>query len=124
MVSDWTYLLYLFLNTRQVIDGDGHIFNSALLSQGARGGEMAGAMLEQGIAKYLAGAASSLQDARVWVTIYFNLRDLRNVLATHKMCTVNQFDEFLLGFSRHSPFFSLVDVGHGDQAADVKIQGK
>jgi hypothetical protein len=44
-------------------------------------------------------------------------------MTSHQICSAEQFDAFLLGFNQASPLFSIVDVGRGKEAADVKVKG-
>jgi hypothetical protein len=48
---------------------------------------------------------------------------LLDTLTGHDICTREQFEAFLVGFSQASPRFLLVDVGYGKEAADAKIKG-
>ncbi|KAI5116544.1 hypothetical protein M0805_004327 [Coniferiporia weirii] len=108
-----------------VIDGDGNIFNDHLLSAGLEGGREAARTLTSGIADYLQGI---IQGQYVqgrftfWLSIYFNRRGLQDTLVKSNVCTLDQFEAFLVGFSQASPRFLLVDVGHGKEAADAKIK--
>jgi hypothetical protein len=107
-----------------VIDGDGNIFTQSLLAQGQHGGRQAAQHLTKGIAEYL-----SNEDVHIfgrlsfWVSVYFNKAGLMDTLSAHNICTREQFEAFLVGFSQASPRFLLIDAGHGKEAADAKIRG-
>jgi len=107
-----------------VIDGDGNIFTKPLLAQGQHGGRQAAQHLTQGIAEYLAKEDIHITGRlSFWVSIYFNKMGLMDTLASHNICTPEQFEGFLVGFSQASPRFLMVDVGYGKEAADAKIRG-
>ena len=107
-----------------VIDGDANIFSPALLAQGQYGGQQAAQQLTKGIAEYL-----SQEDVQVfgrlsfWITVYLNRRTLLETLLGNSLCTTEQFEAFLIGFSLASPRFQLVEVGSAQEAVDAKIKG-
>ena len=110
-----------------VIAGDGNIFNNSLLASGLEGGREAGRVLTKGIEDYLRGSdflVTSRGRITIWLTMYFNKRGLQDILLAHNVCSLEQFEGFLTGFSQASPRFSLVDVGPGKEAADAKIKGE
>jgi hypothetical protein len=106
-----------------VIDGDANIFSPALLVRGQSGGRQASQALTKGIAEYL-----SKHDVQIsgrlsfWVTVYFNRTTLLNALHQHNICTQEQFDDFLSGFSQASPRFLMIDVGGGKDMIHSKIK--
>ncbi|RDB22628.1 hypothetical protein Hypma_010354 [Hypsizygus marmoreus] len=106
-----------------VINGDENIFIPELFGQGQQGGRAAAQKLTKSIAEYLAN-----EDVHIfgrlsfWVTIYYNKMELGAILQAHNLCTPEQFEGFLAGFSQASPRFSLVDVGYNKDAADSKIK--
>jgi hypothetical protein len=107
-----------------VIDGDGNIFTKSLLAQGLLGGRQAAQQLTQGIAEYLANEDTHIFGRlSFWVSIYFNKAGLIDTLAGHNICTPEQYEAFLIGFSQASPRFLTIDVGPGKEAADAKIRG-
>ena len=59
-----------------------------------------------------------------WITIYLNRRSLLDTLLGNSLCTAEQFEAFLIGFSQASPRFQLVDVSAGKEAADAKVKGE
>jgi hypothetical protein len=77
-------------------------------------------LLNKGINDTLAG---DFGRAKLWVQVYLNQNGLAETLASRKLCTVAQFDDFVVGFNQSSPLFSIVDVGSGKEAADAKIKG-
>lgn len=108
-----------------VIDGDACIFNDLLLRQGHEGGRQAAQQLTRAVADYLTSEdVHVLGRLSFWVTIYFNKAILANVLERHKLCSPEQLDAFIMGFSQSSPRFVLVDVGYGKDATFTKITGR
>ncbi|KAJ7181694.1 hypothetical protein C8R43DRAFT_969999 [Mycena crocata] len=101
-----------------LVDGDGHIFQKDLISQGHAGGRQAAMLLTKGLTDY----AQLSSRAQVWLTVYFNKVGLADTLMSQNICTKEQFDEFCLGFSQAAPLFSMLDVGQGKEAADTKIK--
>ncbi|KAJ6599211.1 hypothetical protein DFH09DRAFT_1303734 [Mycena vulgaris] len=106
-----------------IVNGDEKLFNGSLIVQGQHGGMFAAQGLTQTIATHL-----STEDLTVfgrlsfWITVYFNRRQLLDTLVGNNICSVQQFDAFLAGFSQCSPRFSLVDVGYGANGTDEKIR--
>lgn len=105
-----------------VVDGDACIFNEALLRQGHEGGRQAAQQLTKAVAEYLTREnVHTLGHLSFWITVYYNRLGLINLLERHKLCTPEQFEAFVMGFSQTSPRFSLVDVGYGRDATFTKI---
>ncbi|KAI6164734.1 hypothetical protein EDD17DRAFT_308926 [Pisolithus thermaeus] len=105
-----------------VIDGDACIFNDALLRQGHEGGRQAAQQLTKAVAEFLTREnVHTLGHLSFWITVYYNRLGLINVLERHKLCSPEQFEAFVMGFSQTSPRFSLVDVGYGRDATFTKI---
>ncbi|KAH7916317.1 hypothetical protein BJ138DRAFT_1140074 [Hygrophoropsis aurantiaca] len=105
-----------------VIDGDGCIFNESLLKQGHEGGRLAAQQLTKAVAEYLTNEdVHVLGRLSFWVTVYFNRTVLASLLTRHSICSLDQFESFIAGFSQSSPRFLLVDVGHGKEGTCTKI---
>ncbi|KAL4081758.1 hypothetical protein V8B97DRAFT_1863048 [Scleroderma yunnanense] len=105
-----------------VVDGDTCIFTESLLKQGHEGGRLAAQQLTKVVAEYLASEnIHTLGHLSFWITIYYNRLGLTSVLERHKLCTPEQFEAFVMGFSQTSPRFSLVDVGYSKDATFSKI---
>lgn len=108
-----------------VVDGDSCIFTESLLRQGHDGGRQAAQQLTKIVAEYLTSEnVHTLGHLSFWITIYYNRLGLIGVLERHKLCTPEQFEAFVMGFSQTSPRFSLVDVGYSKDATFSKIAGK
>ncbi|EJD00942.1 uncharacterized protein FOMMEDRAFT_110379 [Fomitiporia mediterranea MF3/22] len=106
-----------------VLDGDGNIFANHLLAAGLEGGREAARSLTGGIWDYMKAQGYEGQPRfTFWLSIYFNRKGLQETLVRNNVCTVDQFDAFLVGFSQASPRFNLIDVGYGKEAADAKIK--
>ncbi|KAH8113332.1 hypothetical protein DFH11DRAFT_1601415 [Phellopilus nigrolimitatus] len=106
-----------------VIDGDGNIFTDHLLAAGQEGGREAARTLTAGIANYLSAQGTQIRGRfTFWLSIYFNRKGLQDTLVKSNVCSAEQFEAFLVGFSQASPRFLLVDVGHGKEAVDAKIK--
>ena len=59
-----------------------------------------------------------------WITIYLNRRALLDTLLGNSLCTAEQFEAFLIGFSQASPRFQLVETAAGKDVLDAKIKGE
>ncbi|KAJ7492585.1 hypothetical protein FB451DRAFT_1218897 [Mycena latifolia] len=106
-----------------LIDGDGHIFQKDLIIQGHSGGRQAATLLTKGLTDYTRAIDTQMSSrAQVWLTVYCNKTGLVETLVNQDICTKDQFEEFCLGFNQAAPLFSILDVGHGKEAADTKIK--
>jgi len=105
-----------------VIDGDVCIFTESLLRQGHKGGRLAAQQLTKAVADYLTNEdAHVLGRLSFWITIYYNRVALTSALERRQLCTPEQLEAFVMGFSQASPRFLLVDVGYGKDAIFTKI---
>ncbi|KAJ3741314.1 hypothetical protein DFH05DRAFT_328396 [Lentinula detonsa] len=109
-----------------VINGQQTFFNRTLLTQGFMGGQSAAQYLTRAISEYLTSEdiqiTGRLSFLSFWVSIYFNKSELVNMLVGQSICSREQLEGFLAGFSETSPRFTVVDVGIGEDAADRKIR--
>ncbi|KAJ7706142.1 hypothetical protein B0H17DRAFT_1035886 [Mycena rosella] len=106
-----------------LIDGDGHIFQKDLIVQGHTGGRQAAMLLTKGLLNYTRAIDTQMSTrAQVWLTVYCNKTGLVETLVNQDVCTKEQFEDFCLGFGQAAPLFSILDVGHGKEAADTKIK--
>jgi len=107
-----------------VINGDENVFPKSLLIQGQSGGRQAAQSLTKSIAEYLANEdLQVLGRLSFWITIYYNKRNLLDLLLDNDLCTAEQFEAFLSGFSETSPRFTMVDVGFSKGATVAKVIG-
>ncbi|KAF8842219.1 hypothetical protein BDN67DRAFT_394743 [Paxillus ammoniavirescens] len=105
-----------------VIDGDACIFTESLLRQGHEGGRQAAQQLTKAVADYLTSEdVHVLGRLSFWITVYYNKTGLTSVLERRQLCTPEQLEAFIMGFSQASPRFLLVDVGYGKDATFTKI---
>ncbi|KAF7331905.1 hypothetical protein MKEN_00070800 [Mycena kentingensis (nom. inval.)] len=107
-----------------VINGDEYIFPH--FARGFAGGAEAATGLVKHVADYLKQdpCAEAFKSIAFCVTVYYSRRRLLEVLLHRSVCTVQQFDEFLTGFSTQHCSFTFVDVGGFDEShTDWKIQG-
>ncbi|KAF9008911.1 hypothetical protein BDQ17DRAFT_1388607 [Cyathus striatus] len=108
-----------------VINGDENIFIGKLLSQGCQGGRTAAQQLTKAIAEHLSSEEVHVYGRlSFWITIFFNKSALLEILLGNSICSQEQFEAFLSGFSQSSPRFSLVDVGcNNNDGVESKIRG-
>jgi hypothetical protein len=63
--------------------------------------------------------------SRVICRIYANVRGLGDVLVrTGAIAAIEDFEDFVRGFTRAKTMFDFIDVGVGKDRADEKIIGK
>ncbi|KAF2688800.1 hypothetical protein K458DRAFT_414498 [Lentithecium fluviatile CBS 122367] len=107
-----------------LIDGDGVIFQDALLSAAANdGGSEAASRLQHAIRAHIASLYSNSGNWPILVHIYLSLDKLAQKLASVGMLShPQQLRTFAQGFSVNQPLFSIIDVGHGKERADHKIK--
>jgi hypothetical protein len=107
-----------------LIDGDGVVFQDALIKAAGEGGSEAGHLLQQEIKKYL--VEQDFQGASRWpvvVQIFANLDGLTKALVAGGVIDrVSDFHAFVKAFSNNQALFSFVDVGVGKEKADHKIK--
>ncbi|KAH8102638.1 hypothetical protein BXZ70DRAFT_1070881 [Cristinia sonorae] len=106
-----------------LIDGDGNVFSSDLISLGLVGGHQAASLLTKGLTDHLTDEnLSSTTRGQVWLYVYCNKSGLLEALMAKGLCTAEDFEAFVTGFNQASPLFSIVDVGSGKERADEKIK--
>lgn len=95
-----------------LIDGDGALFDEALLRQGREGGKLAASRLRQ-VAVEQAEMRLGKQDVTVMAHVFTNKLGLASTFEEHRIIDLKTFDQFCLGFNQASPLFNLTDVGSG-----------
>lgn len=95
-----------------LIDGDGALFDEALLKKGREGGKMAALKLRQ-TAIEQAAMRLGKHDVTVLAHVFTNKLGLANTFEEHRIVDSKTFDLFCLGFNQASPLFNLTDVGSG-----------
>ncbi|KAI0772681.1 hypothetical protein BC629DRAFT_734143 [Irpex lacteus] len=104
-----------------LIDGDGAIFNDALLCRGFGGGVDAVASLTRVIHGHFPPIPDHEYELRVWV--FLNQRGLESILANCGMIQAStKLREFITGFNSCSAMFAMINVGGRKEAVDYKIQ--
>ncbi|KAJ2903890.1 hypothetical protein MKZ38_009176 [Zalerion maritima] len=103
-----------------LIDGDGLIFRESLVRQGIEGGKLAAYAFKSSIAAQLGPRADEVE---IICTIYANLYSLSQAMRRDGSIEHhNEIKDFMLGFTQAKATFNFVDVGHGKERADAKIQ--
>ncbi|KAM0273958.1 hypothetical protein ACHAQH_008101 [Verticillium albo-atrum] len=111
-----------------IIDGDGAVFDQALLAKGADGGAEAAHMLQTEIKNYIKEVypEANIEDWSIVVQVVLNVEGLAKKLHaagivpnTAEQPTLAAFGR---AFGRTQPLFSFVDVGSGKESADHKIR--
>ncbi|ESK97566.1 hypothetical protein Moror_17566 [Moniliophthora roreri MCA 2997] len=106
-----------------LINGDDTFFSKQLLELGYQGGQNAAQHLTKGIAEFL-----STEDVQLygrlsfWIILFVNKDHLAHTLAIQNVCTQEQLDAFLTGFTQASPRFLIVDICRGEASVEVKIK--
>ncbi|KAI8943515.1 hypothetical protein NX059_001512 [Plenodomus lindquistii] len=107
-----------------LIDGDGAIFQDALLQAAhGDGGSEAASRLYHTIQKHMASLYSNSSHWPIMVQVYLSLEKLAIKLAQVGLIqTPQELRIFAQRFSVNQPLFSIIDVGHGKERADHKIK--
>lgn len=58
-----------------------------------------------------------------WITVYVDRRKVLDTLLANSVCTAEQFEAFLAGYSQASPRFQVVEVEPGRDAIVAKMKG-
>ncbi|KAJ8463519.1 hypothetical protein ONZ45_g17556 [Pleurotus djamor] len=105
-----------------LLDGDGAIFSSDLISQGQAGGHIAAQKLADSIIQYM-NMHHGVNQYQLWVYVFLNKRGLSEAFGRYGLFTQKvKFDDFLQGFNQAAERFMMVDVGTTKEAADSKIK--
>ncbi|KAH7411790.1 hypothetical protein DE146DRAFT_254622 [Phaeosphaeria sp. MPI-PUGE-AT-0046c] len=107
-----------------LIDGDGAMFQDALLqAAGGDGGSEAASRLYHAIRDHVASLHGNSANWPVMVQIYLSLDKLAVKLAQVGLLrTPSELRAFAQRFSINQPLFSIIDVGQGKERADHKIK--
>lgn len=106
-----------------VIDGDGTIFASDLISQGQAGGYSAAQMLTEYTQQYFL-KNYSLDQFQLWTYIFYNKRGLLEAIGRAGLYQAKaKLDDFMIGFNQAAGRFLMVDVGSGKEIADSRVKG-
>lgn len=107
-----------------LVDGDGYIFDDALIKAGAEGGVKAANLLNAAIKDRLIRMGHDVADARIMVRIYTNLAGLSKALARAGLSgnESRSLAPFCASFTRAQDLFDFVDAGDKKENADFKIR--
>ncbi|KAF1356314.1 hypothetical protein BDV97DRAFT_4773 [Delphinella strobiligena] len=107
-----------------LVDGDGYIFDDALITAGAEGGVKAANLLNAAIKDRLIRLGHDVADARIMVRIYTNLAGLSKALARAGLSgnEARSLAPFCASFTRARDLFDFVDAGDKKENADFKIR--
>ncbi|KAK7049651.1 hypothetical protein VNI00_005682 [Paramarasmius palmivorus] len=106
-----------------LINGNETFFSKQFLEQGFQGGQSAAQLTTKAIAEHLSREDVQLSGRlSFWVILFINKIQLEYAFATHNICTPEQLDGFLAGFTQASPRFLSVDI-RGEGACEIKIKG-
>ena len=94
-----------------------------LLKRGLDGGREAAQMLNESIMGHIDREDRSGRRVQVWTYVFFNLKGLQQTLVGCDVCTLQEFEAFMMGFNQANPRFTINDVYSGKEAADAKIKG-
>ncbi|KAF7309434.1 hypothetical protein MIND_00314200 [Mycena indigotica] len=105
-----------------LIDGDGAIFSTQLISQGQKGGHTAAQRLSDGTMQALTKCYGA-RAYQLWVYVFFNRQGLLNAFRRSGHVAVNgKLEDFIVGFNQATERFIMVDVGSTKEAADAKLK--
>ncbi|CAI6328037.1 unnamed protein product [Periconia digitata] len=107
-----------------LIDGDGVIFQDALLKEAANnGGSEAASRLQHAIRDHVSSLYKDSGNWPIMVHIYLSLDKLAQKLSSVGLLRhPAEFRVFAQNFSINQSLFSIVDVGQGKERADHKIK--
>lgn len=108
-----------------LIDGDGAVFQDALLQTAAGdGGSEAASRLYHAIRDHVASLHGNSGNWPIMVQIYLSLDKLAMKLSQVGLLRApSDLRAFAQRFSVNQPLFSIIDVGQGKERADHKIKG-
>ncbi|KAE8446277.1 hypothetical protein EG329_012363 [Mollisiaceae sp. DMI_Dod_QoI] len=103
-----------------LIDGDGMIFNEALVRLGVEGGKQAATQLRNTV---LENCLDSTDQLEIMAKVCANISGLSKAMCRDgSLDSPDDLKEFTLGFTQGKASFDFVDVGHGKERADSKIK--
>ncbi|KAK2740130.1 hypothetical protein FQN57_006245 [Myotisia sp. PD_48] len=105
-----------------LLDGDGMIFQDALIRNGEQGGKDAANQLWLSLRDYATRNFPNVQSPKIITRIYANVRGLADVcVKTGIIDHPSIFEDFARGFNGSGLLFDFVDVGSGNSRTDDKI---
>ncbi|RYO31571.1 hypothetical protein AA0111_g4828 [Alternaria arborescens] len=124
LVGDYERQLEASSFVLALIDGDGAIFQDALLqAAGGDGGSEAASRLYHAMRDHVASLYNNSGNWPIMVQVYLSLDKLSQKLASVGLLrSPQELRVFAQRFSVNQPLFSVIDVGHGKERADHKIK--
>ncbi|KAF3037275.1 hypothetical protein E8E12_008346 [Didymella heteroderae] len=106
-----------------LIDGDGMVFLNENIRDGEAGGRLAASQLDIAVRNWIESEAKEVPlSSRIICRVYANVRGLGDVLVrTGAIGAIEDFENFVRGFTRAKTLFDFIDVGAGKDRADEKI---
>ncbi|KAF7289066.1 hypothetical protein HMN09_01354800 [Mycena chlorophos] len=105
-----------------LIDGDGAIFSTQLISQGQKGGHAAAQQITDKVTQALVGEYGA-RTYQLWAYVFFNRQGLLMTFKRSGLAALNaKLDDFVAGFNQATERFIMVDVGNTKEAADAKLK--
>lgn len=103
-----------------LIDGDGMIFNEALVRLGIEGGKQAATELRNAVLEQFPDVSDQLE---IQAKVCANISGLAKAMCRDgSLENQEALKDFTLGFTQGKASFDFVDVGHGKERADSKIK--
>lgn len=97
------------------------LFSEELLSKGCAGGRKAADEILSSVRNCL---GNILPSSRIWVSVFVNAAGLGPVLSKHNYITSpSVLDDFMSGFNDVDDLVTFVNVGHGKELTDSKLNG-
>lgn len=105
-----------------LIDGDGMLFTTELISDGEKGGKEAANQLHASLLDYITTHLPHLESYRINVKIFADVSALSMILVKCKEIDRSDvLQEFIKGFNSTKLLFDIVDVGSKKDAAGDKV---
>lgn len=107
-----------------LIDGDGAIFQDALLqAAGAEGGSEAATRLDRALRAHISSLYENSGNWSITVQVYLSLDKLAKTLCSNGLLRApSEMRNFVQEFNINQPLFSIIDVGYGKERADFKLR--
>lgn len=109
-----------------LIDGDGMIFEDALIQQGEAGGKEAAGQLWCAMRDHVHRTLPEMpSDYKILARVYANVKGLADAcVRADVLDDPSLLEDFARGFTGNKQLFDFVDVGSGKDRADEKLSGE
>lgn len=105
-----------------LVDGDGNIFPSDLLTDGELGGKEAANLLQASLTDFVDCHLPELESYRIVVKVYADVSSLADILLKcREINAATQLQAFIRGFNSTKLLFDFIDVGPKKDATGDKI---